>query len=197
MTTAIFNTDGAILLWIQNSLRAPWLSPIVVGVTHLGDAGVFWILVTLALLCFRRTRKLGITCAISMLIGLAATNLIIKNWVARVRPYELVAGLERIIGAQRDWSFPSGHTTNSFACAWVLFRRAPRRYGVPALVMAALIALSRLYVGVHYPTDVFAAIAIGIAAAEAAIVIVKALRKKFPAFKEFTRTKPKKKAKKA
>ena len=173
MTTAIFNTDGAILLWIQNSLRAPWLSPIVVGVTHLGDAGVFWILVTLALLCFRRTRKLGITCAISMLIGLAATNLIIKNWVARVRPYELVAGLERIIGAQRDWSFPSGHTTNSFACAWVLFRRAPRRYGVPALVMAALIALSRLYVGVHYPTDVLGGLIIGIASACGAMAIVK------------------------
>ncbi len=173
MAAAIFNTDAAILLWIQESLRAGWLSPVVVGITHLGDAGTLWILVTLALLCFRKTRKLGVACAISMLIGLAVTNLALKNWVARVRPYELVAGLERIIEAQHDWSFPSGHTTNSFACAWVLFRRAPRRYGVPALVMAALIALSRLYVGVHYPTDVLAGLVIGIACACAAMAIVK------------------------
>ena len=171
MSTAIFNTDSAILLWIQNTLRAAWLNPLVIGITHLGDTGAFWILVTLVLLAFRKTWKLGLVCALSMVIGLAVTNLIIKNWVARVRPYELVEGLERIIGAQHDWSFPSGHTTNSFACAWVLFRRTPRKYGVPALLLAALIALSRLYVGVHYPTDVLGGLVIGIASACVAMVV--------------------------
>ena len=171
MSTAIFNADSAILLWIQDTLRAAWLNPLVIGITHLGDTGALWILVALVLLAFKQTRKLGLVCALSMIIGLAVTNLVIKNWVARVRPYELVDGLERIIGAQHDWSFPSGHSTNSFACAWVLFRKAPRRYGVPALVLAILIALSRLYVGVHYPTDVLGGTVIGIASAVIAMVV--------------------------
>lgn len=175
MSTAVFNADSGILLWIQDSLRAAWLSPVVIGITHLGDSGALWILVTLALLCFRRTRKLGLTCALAMIIGLVVTNLAIKNWAARVRPYEAIEALERIIEAQKDWSFPSGHTTNSFACAWVLFRRAPKKYGVPALVLAALIALSRLYVGVHYPTDVLGGLVIGLGSAVIALVLTDSL----------------------
>ncbi len=66
------------------------------------------------------------------------------------------------MGPQKDASFPSGHTTSSFACSWVLFKRLPKKFGIPALIAASLIALSRLYVGVHYPTDVIAGVVIGI-----------------------------------
>ena len=160
-------------------------------ITHLGDKGIFWIALTLLLLALRKTRKLGVTCMISMIIGLIITNLIIKNWVARVRPYELIEGLELIIERQHDFSFPSGHTTNSFACAWVIFRMEKKRWGVPALVLAILISLSRLYVGVHYPTDVIGGMAIGIFSAEAAMPIVRLMRRKIPAFRRLTRV-PKK-----
>ena len=168
---AINRVDTAILLWIQAHVRAPFATPVVTVITHLADGGALWVAVTLALLIFRRTRRIGLTCAISMLIGLVVVNLAVKPAVARVRPYEFIETLERIIGAQLDASFPSGHTTHSLACAWVIFRRAPRRYGVPALALAALIGLSRLYVGVHYPTDVLAGALIGIACAEAAMRI--------------------------
>lgn len=184
---AIFQMDSAILLWIQDSVRADFLTPVMKLITHLGDKGILWILVTLALLAIRKTRRLGVFCAVSMVIGLIVTNLIIKNWVARIRPYELIQGLECIVGKADDFSFPSGHTTNSLACAWVLFRRAPRKLGVAALVMAILIALSRLYVGIHYPTDVLGGAVIGIGSACLALWLVPRLEKKLPQMKRLYR----------
>lgn len=165
---AILQLDGSILLWIQNHVRSTWLDPIMRGITHLGDSGILWIIVTLVLIILRKTRRIGIICAISMIIGLVLTNVILKNWLARTRPYELIDGLKLMIEKQKDFSFPSGHATNSFAAGWVIFRRVPRRYGIPTLILACLIALSRLYVGVHYPTDVLAGMLIGILSAQLA-----------------------------
>ena len=177
---AVFQFDSSILLWIQDNLRSGFLTPVLTVITHMGDKGIFWILLTLALLFVRKTRPLGAICAASMVIGLIITNLIIKNWVARIRPYELIQGLECIVQRADDFSFPSGHTTNSLACAWVLFRRTPRKWGVPALVLAILISLSRLYVGIHYPTDVVGGAVIGIGSACLAMWLVPKLEKKFP-----------------
>ncbi len=187
MSNAIFLFDANILLWIQHNLRVGILNPIMIFITHLGDKGLFWIVLTLTLMCFRKTRRAGVTSAIAMTLGLIVANLILKNWVARIRPYELVEGLNLMIEKQHDFSFPSGHATNSFACAWVLLRELKKPYGVSALILAILIALSRLFVGVHYPTDIFVGIAIGICSAEAARAIVKALKKRFPAFRDFIR----------
>ncbi|MBR1560911.1 MAG: phosphatase PAP2 family protein [Clostridia bacterium] len=192
MSAAIFNFDASILLWIQAHLRGV-LDPVVVFITHLGDKGLLWIALTLILLIPRRTRRVGVTSAVSMLIGLVVVNIVLKNWIARTRPYELIEGLQLMIEKQHDFSFPSGHATNSLACAWVLFRGMRKRYGVPALILALLICFSRLYVGVHYPTDVFAGIAVGIAAAECARAVVSALRRRFPAFRDFIRPSKKKK----
>ena len=191
MIEAIFNFDRSILLFIQNNVRVTAMNQLVTFITHLGNAGILWIALTLLMLCFQKTRRTGVTCAISMVIGLIVANLILKNWVARVRPYVTIEELELMIEPQKDWSFPSGHATNSFACGWVMFRTMKKRYGVLALVMAILITLSRIYVGVHYPTDILAGTAIGICAAEAAIALVKQLRRRFPAFKAFTSTKKK------
>lgn len=177
---AIFQFDSAILLWIQTHVRAAFATPVVTFITHLGDHGLFWILLALALTAFRRTRRVGLTCVLSMLLGLIITNLAIKNLVARVRPYELIQDLELIIERQHDFSFPSGHASNAFACAWVIFRLAPKKYGVPALALAILIALSRIYVGVHYPTDILGGAAIGILCACAALWLARRLEKRFP-----------------
>lgn len=177
---AIFQFDSAILLWIQDSVRNGFLTPVMNAITHLGDKGILWIAITLALLAFRKTRRIGVFCAASMAIGLLVTNLVIKNWVARVRPYELIEGLECLVGKQKDFSFPSGHTTNSLACAVVLYKLTPKKYGVPALVMAILIALSRLYVGVHYPTDVLGGAVIGIGSAALSLWLVPRMEKRFP-----------------
>lgn len=185
---AILSFDSSILLWIQNSVRTDFLSPVVKVITHLGDKGIFWIAVTLALLVFKKTRRLGVFCGVAMVIGLLVTNLVIKNWVARVRPYDLIPGLTNIIENQHDFSFPSGHTTNSLACSWVLFRRAKhKKWGVLALVVAILIALSRLYVGVHYPTDILGGAAIGIGSACLSMWLVPKLERRFPVIKKFYR----------
>ena len=180
----LIDFEGSILLWIQNNLRSGFLDPIMKAITMLGDKGLIWILITLALLIARRTRKLGVMCAASMVFGLIVTNLIIKNWAARIRPYEMVQGLNCIVPLAKDWSFPSGHTTNSLACAWVLFRKAPKKFGVPALILAILIAFSRLYVGIHYPTDVLGGALIGLGSACLAMLLVPSLEKRFPKLAE-------------
>lgn len=161
----ILEWDGELLLWIQENIRREWLSPIISFITHLGDAGFIWIVITLCLLIYKGTRKDGFLCACSLVLVLLINNIILKNAIARTRPYEIVEGLQRIIEAQSDFSFPSGHTGSSFAAAVVMFMRLPKRYGISAMVLAVCIGLSRLYVGVHYPTDVMAAALIGTVAA--------------------------------
>jgi len=179
--------EGQFLIWIQNNLRTPALNPIIGFITHLGNAGILWIALTIAMICYRKTRRVGITCALSIIISFTVANLILKPLVARIRPYDLIQELGITIEVQSDKSFPSGHATNALACAWVMFRCMKRRYGLPALILALVICLTRLYVGVHYPTDVLAGIAIGIASAELSIRLVKVLRRRFPRFREFIR----------
>lgn len=148
--------DAQILLWIQENVRNALLTPIMKFITHLGDSGWIWIALTVFCLIIAKTRKTGFLLTFSLLGSLLVNNMILKNLVARTRPYEVVEGLERLIEAQKDLSFPSGHTGSSFAAAVIIFCMCPRKYGIPALVLAILIAVSRLYVGVHYPTDVLA-----------------------------------------
>ena len=112
----------------------------------------------------------------SLLGSLLINNVIIKNLVARPRPYTMVEGLNRIIEAQSDMSFPSGHTSSSFAAAMVIYCMCPKKISIPALILAALISLSRIYVGVHYPTDVLAGALVGGAIA---VLVCKIYRAKF------------------
>ncbi len=158
----ILNLDADILLFLQDTVRTPFLNPIISGLTALGNSGLIWVVATLALAFFPKTRKIGLTGLLALLISLLVNNVILKNLVARIRPYEVVEGLVSVIGKQWDYSFPSGHTGSSFAAAWVFFRKLPKKFGIPALVLAALIGLSRLYLGVHYPTDVLFGVISGI-----------------------------------
>lgn len=153
--------DGQILLFIQNHLRSEVLNPIVIAVTNLGNAGIFWIVLSVILLFPKKTRRAGFLSLLALLGSLCVTNFLLKNYVARVRPYEVVQGLQCLIPAQKDWSFPSGHASASFASAVVIYRSCHRGIGVPALILAFAISLSRLYVGVHYPSDVIAGMIIG------------------------------------
>ena len=160
------NPDGSILLWIQEFVRCDLLTPFMKAVTHLGDHGQLWILLTVVLLCCKKTRKAGAACAISLLLSLLVNNMILKP---------LVQGLTLLIEKQKDASFPSGHTASSFAAAVVMFHMLPKRYGIPALLLAFLIGLSRLYVGVHYPTDVLCGLLSGTVLALLSVWIVKRL----------------------
>lgn len=170
--------DGNILLFIQEHVRQPWMDGFWKAITHLGDGGFLWIAAAVALLLWKDTRKAGISASFALVIGALITNVALKNIVARIRPYEVVEGLMRIIERQHDFSFPSGHTCASFAAAFALYKTLPRRWGIACLVLAALISLSRLYVGVHYPSDVLGGAAVGIFAGWAGAALAEYISEK-------------------
>lgn len=173
MLQFLLDLDGKILLFIQEFLRAPWLTAVMKFITSLGDGGIIWIVLAAILLCTKQYRKTGTAMAVALLIGYLVTNLILKNLVLRVRPYDAIAGLQALIGPMRDSSFPSGHTTSAVAAGFVMLKGTPRYLGIPAFTLAVLIALSRLYLGVHYPTDVLVGALIGLFAAFSAKYVVK------------------------
>lgn len=167
----IYTIDAQILLFIQQYLRSDMVTWFWKGITFLGDGGWFWIALALVLLISPKTRKAGVTAALALAIGSLVTNLVLKNAVARIRPYDAVEGLIPLVAKLKDYSFPSGHTCASFACAVVYYKMFPGKPGKAVVILAVLIGLSRLYVGVHYPTDVLAGGLIGWASAAVAVYL--------------------------
>lgn len=207
----LLQLDGNILLWIQENVRNDFLTPIFKVITSLGNSGWFWIAVLLILCIPKKTRWVGLTGLLAIIIGAIVTNLCLKNWVGRIRPYEVVEGLQRLIERQKDTSFPSGHSCVSFASAMAIYLSLPqalsaklqgksagnadvtgtqspdcgnvsarwgRCIGIAALVLATLIAVSRLYVGVHYPSDVIVGSLVGCLAGWSAFHLLEKLRSK-------------------
>lgn len=162
MLDALMNLDGGFLLFLQESVRNPVLDKIMIFITSLGDKGMIWILATVLLLIPKKTRKAGMVSAVALLGSLLFNNMLIKNIVQRPRPYVTLEDLRIIIPRPSEYSFPSGHSSSSFAAAVSFYRLLPKKLGIPAIVLAGLIAFSRLYVGVHYPTDVLAGALMGI-----------------------------------
>lgn len=163
MLEALLAADGAILLWIQGGLRCGALTPLFQFYTRLGDMGLLWIALSLLLLCFPKTRRAGLLSLLAMLLGMVCTNVCLKHLVQRVRPWLTVPGLIPLVAEGDPNSFPSGHTCAAFAAAGVWLRTLPRRWmRVLPVGMAALMGFSRLYVGVHFPSDVAAGCAVGL-----------------------------------
>ena len=162
MLSALQGMDAGFLLMLQNA-RTDWLDPLAAGYTSLGNAGVIWIAISLAMLCHRSTRPAGMLALCAMLLGLVCTNLILKPLVMRPRPWLDVAGLIPLINEDDPNSFPSGHTAASFASVAAL-KTANSRLWKPALALAVVIALSRLYLYAHWPTDILGGAAVGILA---------------------------------
>lgn len=165
MLQYLLSVDENILLWIQECMRNDVLTPFWIAVTTLGNGGLIWLIGSALLLISKKTRKIGIMALVALAFSVLIDNVILKNLVARTRPYEVVPGLTSLIGAQNDFSFPSGHMGSSFAAAVVMYRGLQKNVGVPALVFAFLMGFSRLYVGVHYPSDVISGALIGTAIA--------------------------------
>lgn len=165
--------DDGILLFIQEHLRADFLTPFFKAITFLGEVGWFWILLGLVFLCFKQTRKAGLAALVAMFFGMIFTNLLLKNIVARPRPFDEISALIPLVAKPTDFSFPSGHTTASFASAFIYLKMLPKKYSIPTLILAALIAYSRLYLGVHYPTDILGGLIVALVCSLLSALVLK------------------------
>lgn len=181
-----------ILHWFE-TLHNPITNPIFYVITTLGNAGWFWIVLAVLMLTVlpKKYKKAGLTMAIALILSLIFCNGIMKHLWARPRAFWVVGqnfvvgnefeNLYGIFNSIHDYSFPSGHSSASFAAAVSIFMWR-KKEGSAALVLAALIAFSRLYFTVHYPTDVLVGTITGALYGVAAYFIVKALMNKVPKF---------------
>lgn len=152
------------LLDALQTIHTPVLDTVMCAITRLGDAGMIWILLCLVLLILPKTRKSGLILMAALLADLVICNGILKPLVHRIRPFDVKTGIELLVKRPTDYSFPSGHTAASFTSVVALYLAGEKKLWKPALVLAVLIAFSRLYLYVHYPTDVFGGIVIGVVA---------------------------------
>jgi len=157
-------------LYALQEINNAVLDPIMIIASTLGNDGLIWIVITVVLLFTKRYRECAIVMAIALLLSLLICNLTLKNLVARDRPFWIDEQVVLKIEEPTDFSFPSGHTFSSFAAAVTLFLYS-RKMGTAALALAFTIAFSRLYLFVHFPTDVLASVVLGSATAGLAVVL--------------------------
>lgn len=150
------------ILYLIDKLHHPILDKIMLFFTNLGDAGIVWIAIAILLLVGKKTRKCGIYMLVSMGIGLLLGNVLLKNIVARQRPCWLDHSIELLIASPKDFSFPSGHTLASFEAAVMIFLFS-KKWGIVAFLLAIVIAFSRMYLFVHFPSDILGGALLGTA----------------------------------
>ena len=163
MPNVIQQLDEQALVWIARHVRCGVLDPFMKLYTQLGNTGMLFIVLGLAMLLFRPTRRAGMAALCAMAIGLVVVNFTIKPLVARDRPWLVIENFVNLVPEKDPNSFPSGHTNAAFAfAAGICAAGDSRRWmKVTAVCMAVVMGLSRLYVGVHFPSDVLAGAAIG------------------------------------
>ena len=185
LDTLAASFDLPILDWIAANIWCPALDVAMPIITVLGDAGIFWIAVSVLFMITKKYRKTGIGMMLALLMGLVVCNIWLKPAVARIRPYDFQLQyfqkeIALLAGAMHDFSFPSGHTIASFEAAVVILLNH-KKLGIGAMILAALIAFSRLYLYVHYPTDVIVSIILGTAFAFIGNFLAQKIMNKLPA----------------
>jgi len=171
----------AILDWIQNTLRCDFLDALVPMITKLNDNGEVWILLAVVLVCMKKYRRAGLSVGAGLGLNLLVCNQIMKPLFGRIRPFMVNTAVDLLVKAPSSGAFPSGHTASSFAVVGALWA-AKSPLWKPAAVLASLIALSRLYLYVHWPTDILGGIVVGwvcgVLAAKVVAAAADALRRK-------------------
>lgn len=152
------------ILKVIYDMHTPFLDFFFTRVTALGDLGILWISIGIILLCMKKYRKQGFLLLLSLLFAFLLGNVILKNLIERARPCWMYPDVPLLIGNPKDFSFPSAHSMVGFAGA-VSVWLTNKKWGIAALLLAGLIAFSRLYLFVHWPTDVIAGIVLGILSA--------------------------------
>lgn len=148
-------------LYALQELHTPILDKMMLFITSLGDDGILWIAIGVICLFFKKHRKMGLQLLLSMLCTFIIGNLILKNVFARPRPCDIDTAVTLLLSRPHGHSFPSGHSINSMVAAVALFLNN-KKIGIPAVIIATLIGFSRMYLFVHFPTDVLGGFAIAI-----------------------------------
>ena len=160
----IQNTDISVIEKIyrfQHNLNSELFNRIMIFFTNLGDYGTVWIAIALILFLNKKYRKTGILAFVSLAICSVIVNIILKPLIQRPRPFTEIADIILLIKTPKDYSFPSGHTAASFVMVYIFFRHI-KKYFIPVFITGILIAFSRMYLSVHFPSDIIAGIIIGI-----------------------------------
>ena len=169
LNTAFAGFDEAVATAIhQLYVAAGWFfTPFLSFISLLGKGGIFLILLSIALMLFRKTRRYGTTMLLALAIGALVTNVCFKPLVARPRPYthdgSIFQQYWEMLGkhTESDKSFPSGHMTAAMAASLAVFLRGNKKISWTALLFALAMGVSRIYLSVHYATDVLGGVITG------------------------------------
>jgi len=155
--------DQNLLFWIQNNMVTSTLDPYMLLLSHVGNIGLIWIVLAIFLLCIKEYRVTGIAILLGLLISLTLGNGILKPSLARLRPYIIYSWIpsDIVVSLPTDYSFPSGHAFGSFSAATIIFCRN-KYWGIFALILALGIGFSRVYLFLHYPSDMLGGMLLGI-----------------------------------
>ena len=160
MIEAIINFDKLAMMFLQENVRCAFLDPIMVFFSRIGDAGALWLITGAIMMLSKKHRRAGLYVILSVSLCYVLNDLIIKPLVSRARPFAALDGLSILVPEPGVHSFPSGHSCSSFAAAFV-FAKFYGKKGALVYIVSALIAFSRAYVGVHYPSDIIMGIIVG------------------------------------
>lgn len=158
MIAAITRIDFAILDFIQNNIKTEFLDTAMCFITSLGDGGILWIALGLFMVFTKKYRRCGFSVLLVLILCLVLGNMLLKPLFARVRPCQINYNIEMLISAPHGYSFPSGHTLAAFSTAFIVLLNRVKKPGIVLLVLSCLIGFSRIYLYVHYPTDVLGGI---------------------------------------
>lgn len=156
----IQTVDFLILDLIQNKLRCKFLDSLMIKCSSLGDGGIIWITISFLLICYKKYRQAGVLILVGLIMGVLIGNCLLKNIICRPRPCWINRAVSLLIPIPYDYSFPSCHTMSSFIAAAVLLH-TDIMFAYPAFLLASVIAFSRLYLYIHYPSDIIGGIALG------------------------------------
>ena len=176
MIFAIEKMDNTVTAFVQSNMHTPLLDKLMELFSLIGNNGVVWIVIALLLICFHKYRTAGLTILGALVLCVLIGDIALKPLIARMRPFAAQPGVSLLIPRPTDFSFPSGHTMSSFAAATVLFS-ANKRWGICGFALASLIAFSRLYLFVHYPSDIIGGMMIGVLVALVSLKIAEFFKK--------------------
>lgn len=163
--------DAGVLMWIRDNLSCGFLDAVMPVISRICTADIIWFIAVLLMIRDRRTRKAGTVLLLALVISILIVNIILKPAVGRIRPYDAL-DVPIIVSPSSEYSFPSGHTTGVTVMASVLLLSGYRKAGYGMSVFVVMVMFSRMYLFMHYPTDIMGGILAGIASVAFAFAVL-------------------------